>query len=560
MGVISREYSQIVGVVKVFKMGKQSPLYTSRLVQGGISHDPVDDYEASDIEPIPSTSNDESAEGHVVDILKSYTTSSVCSAERMVTYLASDQTTASEKKEEAKTIYLRGLSHSTVQNMMSARQTYLEWHKAVYGTGKISLAVSPLTECKIKSFAVDLFKAGYAPVPLCTCSLQDCAPGAFSVLHMAEIVLLFYIPSQNLIIIHYQVFSTNIISKHLANSQESPKKRFPSLAGSLRRFFKSQAGEVSSFSRQPLFPQDVEHLIDTCGVQTPKQLQRSRAGSFTAPKRRLNAESMLETLTENPPPIAEHMKLGSISFSKDEQGLSMTNMKNKMPPILPTAGRPYHFTPLEAGSPYDPAILSFILLASRGAFLVDPLKAYGEGNFQFTEEAKSWPLLCQNTVPLKSLRESFNNIALKAGFDSRKITHHCNRAGMATTFIIERSIEQGGIFPQDAVPTMCRLAGWSEGSGVWAMYVKDVFERYIDTSGLLYGNLRGPAERVSFLRNIATAYNYRLMAPQNNFENLADCSAVAEFSEFFYSYKDKAMGCTMKDALLVTSTSHLISV
>ena len=55
------------------------------------------------------------------------------------------------------------------------------------------------------------------------------------------------------------------------------------------------------------------------------------------------------------------------------------------------------------------------------------------------------------------------------------------------------------------------------------------------------------------------------MAPQKNFENLADCSAVAEFSEFFDSYKDKAMGCTMKDAkegneLLITSTSHLISV
>jgi len=57
---------------------------------------------------------------------------------------------------------------------------------------------------------------------------------------------------------------------------------------------------------------------------------------------------------------------------------------------------------------------------------------------------------------------------------------------MATTFIIERAIEKGGIFPQEAVSTLCRLAGWSEGSGVWSMYVKDVFERCIDTSGLLY--------------------------------------------------------------------------
>lgn len=43
---------------------------------------------------------------------------------------------------------------------------------------------------------------------------------------------------------------------------------------------------------------------------------------------------------------------------------------------------------------------------------------------------------------------------------------------MATIFIIQRAIEKGGIFLQEAVATLCRLAGWSEGSGVWSMYVK----------------------------------------------------------------------------------------
>ena len=57
---------------------------------------------------------------------------------------------------------------------------------------------------------------------------------------------------------------------------------------------------------------------------------------------------------------------------------------------------------------------------------------------------------------------------------------------MATTFVIERDIDMCGIFPQEAVSTLCRLAGWSEGSGVRSMYVKDVFERFIGTSGLLY--------------------------------------------------------------------------
>jgi len=36
------------------------------------------------------------------------------------------------------------------------------------------------------------------------------------------------------------------------------------------------------------------------------------------------------------------------------------------------------------------------------------------------------------------------------------------------------------------VATLCRLAGWSEASGAWTLYVKDVFERHLDTSGLIY--------------------------------------------------------------------------
>lgn len=57
---------------------------------------------------------------------------------------------------------------------------------------------------------------------------------------------------------------------------------------------------------------------------------------------------------------------------------------------------------------------------------------------------------------------------------------------MATNFIIQRAIEKGGIFPKEEVATLCRLAGWSESSGAWALYVKDVFEGHIDTSGLIY--------------------------------------------------------------------------
>ena len=57
---------------------------------------------------------------------------------------------------------------------------------------------------------------------------------------------------------------------------------------------------------------------------------------------------------------------------------------------------------------------------------------------------------------------------------------------MVTTSFIEKAIEKGETFPQVAALTLWRLAGWSEGSGVWSMYVDDVFERCIETNGLLY--------------------------------------------------------------------------
>ena len=56
--------------------------------------------------------------------------------------------------------------------------------------------------------------------------------------------------------------------------------------------------------------------------------------------------------------------------------------------------RPFTFTPLEKGSPYDAATLGFIFLAVRGAFLLEPMEAFTTGNFQLKEEAKQWPLLC----------------------------------------------------------------------------------------------------------------------------------------------------------------------
>ena len=40
----------------------------------------------------------------------------------------------------------------------------------------------------------------------------------------------------------------------------------------LRRF----VGIGTHMKKEDLFPQDVEHLIDTCGIDTPQQLQREQ--------------------------------------------------------------------------------------------------------------------------------------------------------------------------------------------------------------------------------------------------------------------------------------------
>ena len=46
-------------------------------------------------------------------------------------------------------------------------------------------------------------------------------------------------------------------------------------------------------------------------------------------------------------------------------------------------------------SPDDPANLGFLLVATSGAFLLDPLDAYLKNDFTIKEEAKAWPSLCQ---------------------------------------------------------------------------------------------------------------------------------------------------------------------
>lgn len=105
------------------------------------------------------------------------------------------------------------------------------------------------------------------------------------------------------------------------------------------------------------------------------------------------------------------------------------------------------------------------------------------GKFPVKEEARNWPVICHidrasgtihNEMPVQEMITNCKRVVVAAGFDTRKMAHHCNRAGMATTFIINKCISNNGVFPRESVATLCCLAGWSEKSGRWALYKRNI--------------------------------------------------------------------------------------
>ena len=61
----------------------------------------------------------------------------------------------------------------------------------------------------------------------------------------------------------------------MANNLASPTKIYPGLAATVKAYLKCFVGFCTTFNKEALFPQDVEHLIDVCGIDTPQKLQRT---------------------------------------------------------------------------------------------------------------------------------------------------------------------------------------------------------------------------------------------------------------------------------------------
>ena len=62
----------------------------------------------------------------------------------------------------------------------------------------------------------------------------------------------------------------------MANNLPSPRREFPALAMTVKAYLRRFVGIGAHMKKEALFPQDVEHLIDTCGIDTPQQLQREQ--------------------------------------------------------------------------------------------------------------------------------------------------------------------------------------------------------------------------------------------------------------------------------------------
>ncbi|CAH3185922.1 unnamed protein product [Porites evermanni] len=134
-----------------------------------------------------------------------------------------------------------------------------------------------------------------------------------------------------------------------------------------------------------------------------------------------------------------------------------------------------------------------------------------------------------------------------------RITHHCNRSGFATTFIINQMVQNNGVFPREAISTLCRLQGWSEKGDTWALYIKEVMERHLDSSAFIYRDLR--TEKTSYLKNIKISYNYRLIDPAKNLVTREDCleSKGASFLKFEDSFRDDVLKATMSAPLILNT-------
>ena len=172
--------------------------------------------------------------------------------------------------------------------MLVAPSGYKDWHEAIFGKENHEKLL-PISEEELKSYCISLFKSGYAPSTimqvhvngLCTWVRGRCVCLLSIKIQCMIRLRMLLMRTTKALILQNCVFSATskneftslMFPQHMSNSLPSPKKAFPGIASTLKKYFKAHHGERTSFARKPPFPQDVEHMIDVSGIDTPQQLQ-----------------------------------------------------------------------------------------------------------------------------------------------------------------------------------------------------------------------------------------------------------------------------------------------
>ncbi|CAH3162817.1 unnamed protein product [Porites evermanni] len=277
----------------------------------------------------------------------------------------------------------------------------------------------------------------------------------------------------------------------------------------------------------------------------------ARASSIVVPLVAKEIATARDNLALGDYPDPEGIKVGNVHFRPDEQfGVVMKILLSheKNDAANRAHMREFTFTPLHEDNPYCPVKLGFLLLARRGVFNINPVDAWRKKEFTFKEEAKQWPLFCEADCSTKTLTtKPLNNSQLgrlvktsiqAAGFNAEDLSHRSYRSGFATRFIIATAIENGGRFEDHHVDHLKRLGGWSQKSSVVHLYIKKVLEDYSDSAGLLIPGLRTEEEREDRLKNLPSAYNFRLQSPAKNITTETDAQDLfpEEYQAFLNAY------------------------
>ncbi len=170
-------------------------------------------------------------------------------------------------------------------------------------------------------------------------------------------------------------------TQHASNSLPSPKVVYSGVATTIKRYFKAHSGERSLFSRKPLLPQDVEHMIDVCGINTPQALQ----SKFITMETNQIYWIRLKMSTRD-----KHIyHLHYLWFW--QIGICIIWQTSNTESVFPRTK--YQFALKVATNGYFVLSAAFMLSASfhsgsRGGSFTGPRK-------RWSDEARDWPLLCQ---------------------------------------------------------------------------------------------------------------------------------------------------------------------